>query len=241
MEQTISNATKRVVVTFDARYHGDSPSVGEFTYETMAQDVFNLARHLGMEKFSVMGHSMGGKTAMTFALLYPSHVEKLVSIDVSPLEQSYLPTTKFDYLSALQQVVIQSEQSPMTLLQAKTLADNALKELGCEATNRNHLVANFVSKDSKIVWAGTPDLDLVRQSFPVLRAFPKGLLTREFKQPTLFMKCENSSYIPYSTFPEIQETFVNAKFGIIHNSGHFPHIENTTQFMDVLLEFLNSN
>lgn len=52
----------------------------------MAEDIVQLVKHLKLEKFALMGHSMGGRTAMAFALKYPEVLEKLVIVDVSPME-----------------------------------------------------------------------------------------------------------------------------------------------------------
>lgn len=72
------------VVAFDARNHGDSPHLDVMDYHAMSDDVLNLANYLEFENFSLMGHSMGGRTAMTFALKYPERLEKLVIVDMSP-------------------------------------------------------------------------------------------------------------------------------------------------------------
>jgi len=76
------------VITFDARNHGDSPHVGEHSYGAMAEDVLQLAKTLDIKKFSLMGHSMGGRTVMTFGLRYPEFLEKLIVVDVSPISMS---------------------------------------------------------------------------------------------------------------------------------------------------------
>jgi esterase len=71
-------------VTFDARNHGDSPHVNGMGYDEMANDILELAKNLGFKKFSLLGHSMGGRAVMAFALSHPDQIEKLVVVDVSP-------------------------------------------------------------------------------------------------------------------------------------------------------------
>ena len=56
------------VITYDARNHGDSDHSPEFNFSCMADDLNDLMDDLGFSQPFVMGHSMGGKTAMTFAL-----------------------------------------------------------------------------------------------------------------------------------------------------------------------------
>lgn len=74
------------VIVFDAKNHGDSPHSNEFNYQSMAKDVLQLVKHLKLTNFSLMGHSMGGRTVMVFALTHPEMIEKLIVVDVSPIE-----------------------------------------------------------------------------------------------------------------------------------------------------------
>lgn len=76
------------VVAFDARNHGDSPHTTEITYHLMAEDILRLTKHLKFRQFMLLGHSMGGRSVMTFALKYPEMLERIIVVDVSPLEQS---------------------------------------------------------------------------------------------------------------------------------------------------------
>ncbi len=74
------------MITFDARNHGDSPQSEAHNYDLMAQDVIQLTtKTLKISRFSFMGHSMGGRTAMVLALRYPDVLEKVVVVDVSPV------------------------------------------------------------------------------------------------------------------------------------------------------------
>jgi len=78
------------VIVFDARNHGDSPRTEEHSYDLMAADVLDFTRQLGVDRVGIMGHSMGGRTVMAFALRNPDLVEKLVVVDVSPVSMTAL-------------------------------------------------------------------------------------------------------------------------------------------------------
>src|SRR6478672_1449510 len=72
------------VFSIDQRNHGESPHSSEMTYEMMAEDVAELLRETKLRRVNVLGHSMGGKTAMQFSLSHPEAVERLVVADIAP-------------------------------------------------------------------------------------------------------------------------------------------------------------
>src|ERR1017187_8579614 len=82
-------AEKVHVFAVDHRNHGLSPHNAEMNYPLMAADVEKFCVTRGLESAAVVGHSMGGKTAMQFALQFPQRVEKLVVADMAP--RAYAP------------------------------------------------------------------------------------------------------------------------------------------------------
>jgi pimeloyl-ACP methyl ester carboxylesterase len=58
-------------IVVDMRNHGRSPHDPEMNFEAMTDDILELMSDLNLEKASLLGHSMGGKVAMQFALRYP--------------------------------------------------------------------------------------------------------------------------------------------------------------------------
>jgi len=76
-------AKERKVVFVDQRNHGRSPHSDDFNYDLMVEDLLKLADDLEMEKINVLGHSMGGKTAIAFAAKYPERLNKMIVADIS--------------------------------------------------------------------------------------------------------------------------------------------------------------
>ena len=68
----------------DARNHGESPHSPHMSYELMCEDTVNLLKEIGVSRTVLVGHSMGGKTAMLTALRHPEMVEHLVVLDITP-------------------------------------------------------------------------------------------------------------------------------------------------------------
>lgn len=69
MSKAIHRTTGRKVISVDARNHGDSKHSSEHSYIHMAHDVMKLLKKLELSKISILGHSMGGRTAMVLSLL----------------------------------------------------------------------------------------------------------------------------------------------------------------------------
>jgi pimeloyl-ACP methyl ester carboxylesterase len=79
-------ATDRQVVTFDHRGHGESPNTGDastYTFDQLVVDMTVLLDDLGLERFDLLGHSMGGIVSMRYTLTHPERVRSLVLMDTA--------------------------------------------------------------------------------------------------------------------------------------------------------------
>ena len=94
----------------DQRNHGDSPQSEEWNYDVMVEDLRELMDAEGLKKAFLMGHSMGGKTVMNFALKYPERVEKLIVADIAPRFYAIHHTSILEGLNALDLHEIQSRK-----------------------------------------------------------------------------------------------------------------------------------
>jgi pimeloyl-ACP methyl ester carboxylesterase len=82
----ISN--RRKVFIIELRNHASSDHHDEHNYEVMSDDVIRFADEHELEKFTVMGHSMGGRTAMTLACRYPNRIDGVISLDAAPVNET---------------------------------------------------------------------------------------------------------------------------------------------------------
>ena len=105
----------------DARNHGDSPHSQHMSYELMSEDTVGLLKELGVTKTVLVGHSMGGKTAMVTALRYPAMVDRLVILDV-------VPNIKATSTGDLQQLVTAMKSLDTSSVTDRRQADDQLKQ-----------------------------------------------------------------------------------------------------------------
>jgi len=232
--KSVAKMTGRKVITFDARNHGDSPHVSRLTYDLMCDDILHFADTLGIQKFSLLGHSMGGRTVMAFGLMHPKRIEKLVVVDMSPLTMSRAFGVMRSYLEALMSIKLDSS---LSLSEGRKIADEKLTAVTDEPGLRAFLLTNLARTDDKgFYWK--PNLQSLLDNLEELQDFPSRLLERQLLLPSLFIAGGESHYVPVSDYDGIKEIFPQAEFFSIAGSGHWPQADNPSQFIPVLVNFL---
>ena len=213
------------VFALDHRNHGRSPHSAEMNYPRMAADVEKFFVTRGLESAAVVGHSMGGKTAMQFALQFPLRVEKLVVADMAPREYAPAHDKIFAALLALDLPKFQTRQQIEDALAAEIpsliLRRFLLKNLG-----RNPAGEFFWKINLRDIAASYPHL---RQ--PVSHPRP-------FDKPTRFIRAGKSKYINTEDEPLIRELFPQAQILTIAEASHWVHADEPEEFLRLLLDFL---
>lgn len=214
------------IINLDLRNHGRSPWADSMGYPAMAQDVAETLDSLGIDQAFVLGHSMGGKTAMQFALDYPNRVLKLVLADISPVVSQARHQRILTGLNAID----------LASLVDRKQADQQLSSFVDEAGVRAFLLKNLVKTEHGFQW---------KLNLPVLTAHYEQVLAapvtnHAFEKPTLFIKGGLSDYILPEHQTEILRLFPLARAKIIHGTGHWLHAEKPAAFSKIVADFLLS-
>ncbi|XP_056633194.1 protein ABHD11-like isoform X2 [Diorhabda sublineata] len=163
MCKKIHHSSKSKVIAIDARNHGDSPHSKEHTYDCLATDLKRFLEKMELKKVNLLGHSMGGRTAMLFALKYPDLVERLIVADVSPVSTSDSTKIIPNVLSSLKRIHIPSNKS---LREAKKIIGENLYNVIRHKLMLALLLTNLVQKS-----------DGRKSDFPrILKLFPNAEL-----------------------------------------------------------------
>ncbi|KAM8977089.1 sn-1-specific diacylglycerol lipase ABHD11 [Pelodytes ibericus] len=222
----------RKVLTLDARNHGNSPHTDDITYLTMSADVQQLLQKLHIPQCVLIGHSMGGKTAMTLALQEPQLVERLVSVDISPSPTT--PQSGFpQYITAMQNVRLEGN---MARSSARRLAEEQLSVTVKEQAVRQFLLTNLVQDNDCFKWR--VNLEAISRHLRDLLDFPE--FQTLYPGPVLFLGGANSPYISSENYPEIERLFPCSNVEYIQGAGHWVHAEQTLEFLDAICNFLQS-
>ncbi|XP_005526048.1 PREDICTED: alpha/beta hydrolase domain-containing protein 11 [Pseudopodoces humilis] len=218
------------VLTVDARNHGSSPHSPVMTYEAMSLDVQHLLSRLGITKCILVGHSMGGKTAMTLALQQPDLVERLISVDIGP--GSTAPVSEFSaYISAMKEVKVPVGLSRSA---ARQLADDQLQPVVKLPQLRQFLLTNLVEVEGRYVWR--VNLEAISRHLADIMNFP--IFHKPYPGPALFLGGSDSPYISSRDYPEIQRLFPKAEIQYIKGAGHIVHQDKFEEFITAVLNFL---
>jgi esterase len=209
----------------DLRNHGRSFHSDEFSYEIMAQDVFEYCTENSLENIDVIGHSMGGKTAMLLATSYPNLVDKLLVADIGP--KFYAPHHQ-DILAGLNAVDFAIKPSRNDV---EEIMKNYIPDFGTR---------QFLMKS--LYWQEPGQLAF-RFNLAVFNneidEIGKALQTELiFEKPTLFIRGGNSNYIKDNDIENIKKHFPNSSIETIPNVGHWLHAENPEMFYELASIFL---
>lgn len=209
----------------DQRNHGKSPHSDEFSYELMAQDLKEYCNSHDLHDIILMGHSMGGKTAMLTACENKGLVEKLIIVDIAP---KYYPPHHQQILKGLTAL----DEANLT---SRGDAEDFLKNYIDETGVRLFLLKNLYWK-TKEKLSLRLNLDSLKNNINnVGEALPEG---KSYNGPTLFISGENSDYILTTDKSDILQQFPNASFEEIKNAGHWVHAENMEAFHKAVIRFV---
>ena len=211
----------------DQRNHGRSFWSEDFNYKLMVEDLKFYMDHHQISTTILLGHSMGGKTAMNFALRYSQLVEKLIIVDISP---RYYPPHHENILAALMSLDFQVIRSRK---RAEEQLSNYISDLG----TRQFLLKN-------LHWLENGKLGL-KINIEVLKNSGEAIgqavsCDKVFDKPTLFMIGSNSNYVDKSSDNHmIKSYFLNTEMIEIKGAGHWPHAEQPKLFFDHLISWID--
>jgi pimeloyl-ACP methyl ester carboxylesterase len=214
------------VLTVDLRNHGASPWDDAMNYDLMAQDVLALIEAEKLEKPVLLGHSMGGKTAMVAALADPNAIGALIVADIAPVSygRSHDP-----YIGAMRSI-------DLTKVERRGDADAALRDAVPEAGLRGFLLHNLVLGDDGAHWR--LNLEAIDHNLPALTDFPLPRAGSVYSGPSIFVAGANSDYIQPDHHATIRQLFPKASVLLIADAGHWLHAEKPAEFLELVSGFL---
>lgn len=215
------------VLVVDQRNHGQSPHHQVHDYKSLTEDLNMLITNLGLKNPIIMGHSMGGKTAMNFAVKYPDRLSKLIVVDIVPKKY---PVHHDSILEGLQAIKLNE-------LESRGQADEILSKYVPEATVRQFLLKNL-SRDDSQQFEWKINISVLEEHIEDMGAEMQ--FEGKFEGPTLFITGEKSNYFEKGDEGIIHRYFPSAKI-VSLNTGHWVQAEQPKEFTETVLGFLNSS
>jgi esterase len=216
---------RRHVYALDLRNHGSSPWSAEMDYPAMAADLRRFLDDRGYRQAALVGHSMGGKAAMTFALTWPEAVERLVIADIAPVAYTH---SFLAYTEAMRAVDLHPGVRRADI-------DAALAPAIPQPSLRSFLMQNLVADNGGFRWR--LNLEAIAAADPAITGFPD-LGPARCPKPALFIAGERSDYVPAAYHPPILARFPDARFETVAGAGHWLHAEKPDAFATLVESFL---
>ena len=211
----------------DQRNHGRSFHTEDFSYELMVEDLLYYMDHHQIQQAHVLGHSMGGKTAMLFSVEHPERVQSLIVADISP---RFYPPHHQSIIEALEEVdfsKIKNRQEIVVVFQ-RHISDSGIRQFRLK---------NVYKKDSDR-YASRFNLEALEEHIEEVGVSlpPRSMFDRK----TLFLKGQYSGYITSDDEALILAHFPESQIVVISNAGHWLHAENPKDFYQAVMLFLEN-
>jgi pimeloyl-ACP methyl ester carboxylesterase len=216
-----------MVYLIDQRDHGRSPHTHEFDYHVLGADLHDFLESQWLHQIVLIGHSMGGKTAMQYAADYNTDIRRLIVVDIAPKRYPGGHELVFDALNAVNLSTLQSRQEAENILRAY-LHDEGTVQFLMKNLSRN--------KEGGFEW---------KMNLPLLqKSYPNIIGEVEIQHPvdidTLFIRGEKSNYITDEDIREIPRLFPHAVFETIPGAGHWVHVDAPDALFRSILRFIET-
>lgn len=214
------------VYTVDQGNHGQSPHSNHFDYQSMVADLAEFLEDQKIEKPIVLGHSMGGKTAMNFAVAHPDKLAKLIVVDIAPRAYNLEHYTIVEGLNAMNIDTITSRNE----------ADEKLSQYVPEPDVRQFLLKNLQRKtEGGFSWK--INLPIITEQLGNIGVDLQ--FSGMFDKPTMFIRGRRSKYIGDGDLAHIKEVFPQATLETLE-TGHWVQAEKPQEFVDLVMKWLQA-
>jgi len=211
------------VVALDLRNHGESPWADASGHAEMARDVAAWIERSGLAPVHLLGHSLGGKVAMRLAAERPDLVGRLTVVDIAPRDYPGRLRVEFAAMRALDLASVTSRRQ----------ADNALAELVPDWAQRQFLLTNL-GQDAAGTWVWKVNFKALEAALPQMLANPLGP-GQGFAGPARLIRGGKSDYVRDEDLPEFHARFPQGDVVTLPESGHNPHFDARSGFVDAVL------
>lgn len=219
----------------DQRNHGESFWSDKHNYSAMSEDLYLYLKSENIKSVDIIGHSMGGKVAMEFAVKYPQMINKMVIADISP--RSHKALLDYDKTSNFHLNLLSLMKS-INLEEFSEYRELSKLLLPYGETVKNVIIKNIAKVDGKFSWKINVN-SLLNNLPEIMEGLdPDDFIDNKVKVETLFLQAENSNYITSSDKKLIDFIFSDYSIQVIPDAGHWLHYDNPSGTLAAIKIFL---
>jgi esterase len=228
------------VILPDQRNHGQSPHSAVHDYDSMRDDLFELITDLKVKKFFLAGHSMGGKTAIAFAVKWPEMLNGLIVIDVSPFTNERTQVNVYNNHNTILGTILSIDISS---IRSRGQAEFLLADRISSEKERALILKNLRRETGdRFSWKLNPEslynnIEKIMEGIDLRDAFIHPVTGF----PVIFLKGRNSDYLSLSDMMEISKVFPTAELIEIKDSGHWIHADKPEEVIMHIRKLLTGN
>lgn len=220
-------ARGRTVHLLDLRNHGASPWSDVMTYPAMAADVLACADRLGLERFYLLGHSMGGKVAMAVALTAPDRVVGAIVADIAPVAYAH------DY----EELIGAMRRLDLAPITRRAEGDLALAPVIENSPLRHFVLQNLdFDADGKGFWK--PNLAVLERKIETITGWPAPYDEETYEGPVLALYGGASTYVDATGEAAFRRLMPAVAFEKLDGAGHWLHADHPRPFLAAVRQFL---
>jgi len=216
------------VITADLRNHGQSDHHESMSYFEMADDLHALIGNLCMDRVSLIGHSMGGKVAMIYALRNSEIIKQLIILDIAPITYEHKYGKLFFAMNSLL----------LDSIKHRKMAEQAMDQIINDTWMSQFLLQNLVRTDQGFNWR--LNLTAIEANIESISGFPDFKSNCKYDRPALFLGGVNSDFITIHHHETIRNYFPDAQIKMIEQAGHMLHIEQPESVLKAISNFLSN-
>jgi esterase len=221
----------------DQRNHGQSPHDPIHDYDSMSDDLHEMVTDLNLKKFFLAGHSMGGKTAILFAMKWPEMIYGLLITDISPFFNEKTSYKAFNQHLEILRAMISTDLASLT---SRAEVESVLKEKITSKKIREFILKNLQrTPKNNFEWKiNAPSL--LKNLGKIMEGINRQSLYSKQIQgfPVIFLKGSESDYLPLSDWDDIKKIFPSAELIEVKGAGHWLHAENPDEVIKNLRKLL---
>lgn len=223
----------------DLRNHGRSPHSSVHDYDSMRDDLFELVKELKLNKFFLAGHSMGGKVAVKFALKWPELIHGLLIADISPFKNESLTTSAYQLHSTIFKAILSTDISSVTSRDEA----NSMLSAGIPSGKIRSLVMKNLQRNDEKSFSWKLNAQALSDNFEkIIEGIDRRMyMTHRITGfPVIFLKGENSDYLPAEDLTDIQKIFPAAELVVVKNAGHWINADQPGEVIKNIKKLIDS-